>query len=360
MIVAVPSFVLSTRGFAFGRRLWARRRRLPVGSARSLGLVTAVVGIIVASGCRSSEPDPATAASSPMFASSSDTSKPGTEAQPTVPSLRRVASRLVLGDEMLWAGGESTRPLTVAVSGLADDPRYSAVAGRWPDTVTRLGKNPEQLLALAPDLVLLADFTDVEYRNAIAPHLTALEFDSFSGFAAYRTAVSKLSTALGRPQFGARLLAAFDERHAAIAAETTRLAAADSSRRPTCLVWQFDSTAGADTTFHDAAELAGCRNRAAMAEVSGHRRVDVEEMLSWDPDFVVLSCGEAGCEMAMAQFGERPGVRQLSAVAAGRLIAIEPPYLSTTGFGMLELAAQIQRGVYGANPLPPAPVDASG
>ena len=80
---------------------------------------------------------------------------------------RRVASRTVFADEVLWALGPEVRERVVGLSPMADDPRYSTVAGLWPSTTPRLGRNPEELLALGPDLVILASFSEVEYRAAI-------------------------------------------------------------------------------------------------------------------------------------------------------------------------------------------------
>jgi hypothetical protein len=56
----------------------------------------------------------------------------------------------------------------------------------------------------------------------------------------------------------------------------------------------------------------------------------------------VIGCGEQPCARALASFAEQPGLGRLPAVAAGRVIAIEAPYLSSTGEGMLELAARMQ------------------
>src|SRR5688572_3082495 len=80
---------------------------------------------------------------------------------------QRIASRTVFADEVLWALGPEVQARVVGLSPMADDGRYSTVAGQWPDATARLGRNPEELLALAPDLVILASFSEVEYRAAI-------------------------------------------------------------------------------------------------------------------------------------------------------------------------------------------------
>src|SRR5690606_34682536 len=106
--------------------------------------------------------------------------------------------------------------------------------------------------------------------------------------------------------------------------------------RPSCLSWGHGSTPGAETTFHAAAEAAGCVNVPAVAGLSGHRRVDAEQVLAWDPDFVILSCrddGESDCALARAEFEQLAGLGGLRAVRRDQVIMIPPPLLSTTGVG---------------------------
>ena len=319
------------------------------GAGWEVGLTLAILALTVACGDKRDGPEAAVDVRSQGAGSSrSRLAAANTRAGASdLEAPAKVASKLVWGDEMLWSGGELTRSKTVALSALVDDTRYSTVAGEWPQSVPRLGNNPEQILALGPDIVLLAGFTAAEYRAAIAGHISELEFEAFTGFAAHRRAIRTLAQRLDQPSLATRALATFDGEHERLARQTRETAGTAASRWPTCLLWQFDSTAGSDTTFSDAVELAGCRNRAAMAGVSGHHRVDVEQMLAWNPDFIVLSCGEAGCEAAVTQFVERPGIRRLSAVTQGRIVAIPPPFLSTTGLGMLELAGRIHDGVHG-------------
>ncbi|MEE9382939.1 MAG: ABC transporter substrate-binding protein [Nannocystaceae bacterium] len=255
-----------------------------------------------------------------------------------------MASRTILGDELSWSGGAVTRSRTVAVSGLADDPRYSPVVGKWGAGVVRLGANPEQMLALAPDLALLASFTSEEYRVAVAPHVQVLSFGAFTGFEAYRRALKRYGMAMGEPALAAELLREFEAAREKIAARRDGMWREVSSR-PTCMSWSFRNTAGSGTTFHDAAQLAGCRNHAAMGGVDGHRRVDTEQLLAWNPDYLVIGCGAVACERARGQLAAKPGMAGLAAVREGRVITIASPYLSTTGAGMLELARLIQVGL---------------
>lgn len=250
---------------------------------------------------------------------------------------KRIASRTVFADEVLWALGPEVRARVVALSPMADDARYSMVAGQWPTSTPRLGTDPEQLLALAPDLVIVASFNAPEYRAAIEGQVDVLTLEDFSGFAGYLDNVARIGEALGERAAADVLRERFVARQAELEA-----ARPPASERPSVIGWDYGHVPAAETSFDDAARCAGFVNVPAREGLSGHPRVDAEQLVAWNPAWVVLSCGEGSCAEAIARFAEQPGFAELDAVVREQVIAIEPPYLGTVGEGMLELAARMQ------------------
>jgi ABC-type Fe3+-hydroxamate transport system substrate-binding protein len=250
---------------------------------------------------------------------------------------QRVVSRTVFADEVLWALGPTVHARVVGVSPMADDPRYSMVAGLWPSETPRLGRNPEQLLALAPDLVILASFSEVEYRAAIEGKVAVLELDDFDGFASYVANLERIGDALGVADEAARLRDEFTTRRATLEARRP-----PEDQRPSVIAWDHGYVPGSETSFDDAASTAGFRNLAAAHDLVGHQRIDAEQLIAWQPEWIVIGCGEQTCAEAITQLGEQPGFSRLAAVTSGHVIAIESPYLATTGAGQLELAARMQ------------------
>lgn len=255
-----------------------------------------------------------------------------------------IGSMIVLGDELLAALGPEVRARTVAVSALADDRRYSLSAAAWPAEMPRLSKNPEDAIALELEVLVVASFTDEEYRAAVRPAIPhVVELGDFTGLEGYLANVTRVGEAVGAVTQAAALREAFSARIAAVRAQQ-----AHTARPPTCLTWGHGSVAGANTTFHAAAEAAGCVNMPALAGLDGHRRVDAEQVVAWDPDFIILSCrddGENDCDAARADFAAQAGFGELRALKQGQTIMIPPPFLSTTGAGMAELAERIQAGL---------------
>jgi iron complex transport system substrate-binding protein len=250
---------------------------------------------------------------------------------------QRIASRTVFADEVLWALGEAVRARVVGLSPMADDTRYSTVAGKWPASTPRLGTDPEQLLALAPDLVIVASFNAPEYRAAIEDKVSVLTLEDFSGFDGYLDNVERIGEALGEPAAARVQIDRFVARRSELEAARPR-----ASARPSVVGWDYGHVPAANTSFDDAANCAGFVNVPSTAGLSGHPRVDAEQLVAWNPDWIVLSCGEGSCSEAIARLGAQPGFAALEAVVRGQVIAIEPPYLTTVGEGMLELAARMQ------------------
>lgn len=250
------------------------------------------------------------------------------------PAERSLASNVIPTDELLWELGPQVRDRVRAVSSLADDARYSQVANKWPDSVTRLGTNPEEVLAIDPDLLFVASFSTPEYRAALEGKVGLVVLEGFNGFDDYRKNLDVIGDAVGAREATDALKVRFDTRLAAVEAKRP-------TKAPTCLSWSEGYVAGANTSFADIARAAGCRPIAAEKGLQGHQPLDLEQILAWDPDVFVIPCG-GDCKRARDQLSQRPGLESLRAVREGQVVTIESAVLSSVGEGMLEFAAQLQ------------------
>ena len=251
----------------------------------------------------------------------------------------RVVSQVVLADEVLWELGPEVHGRVVGVSTMADDARYSTVAGRWPRAVPRVAGASEDLVALAPDLVVVADFTAIETRALLERlGIPTLHLAGFDGFADYRRHVATLADALGVPARGHALIAAFDERLAGLQA---RFAPTDA---PGIVSWQEGTVAGTGTIFADQATAAGYRLLAAEHGIAGHQSLALERLLVWDPEYVVVAClgdDASGCAQAERDFAALPGAGAIRAARTGGVIAVPSDLLYSTGRAMLDVVELI-------------------
>ena len=258
---------------------------------------------------------------------------------------RRVLSLTVLSDEILWALGPETRARVVGLSVMADDPRYSRVAGLWPAEVPRLAVTSEGLLARDPDLVVIASFTSPEIKALLtSQRVRLLEFDSFTGFADYRAHLRALASAVDAAPVGERAVAELDARLTALATRRPAITAI------TAVSWGDGYAATGGTTFADIAAAAGLVNLPERAGLSGHVPVAMEQLVAWDPEVIVISCPAAApddpaCAAAEAAFAAGPGLAATRAARQRGVIAIPARDLGSTGEGMVVAAELLQARV---------------
>ncbi len=249
---------------------------------------------------------------------------------------QRIVSRVVLADELLWQLGPAVRARVVSVSILADDPRHSAVAGRWPTTVARTTGSGEGLVALDPDLVIVGAFTNADVRSLLrGAGIETLVIDRLGGFEDFRANLRTIASAVHAEAEGNSLSKRFD----AGLAELRRPAPAE----PIPIVsWAEGIVAGRGTTFDDAAAWVGLRNLPAFHGLVGHKRISLEQMVAWDPAVIVVSCTPGECDQTSAATARRVGIAGTRAAKAHAVVAIEHNVLTSTGVGMLDLVAALR------------------
>ncbi len=259
----------------------------------------------------------------------------------------RVVSQIVLADEVLWDLGPEVRATVVAVSSMADDPRYSRVAGAWPAALPRVAGTSETLLVLAPTLIILASFTAAETRELLErAGLPMLVLERFDGFEDYRANVRAIAGAVSASAAGERVISDFDARLAAL-----RRASSPRPGPPLRAVsWNEGSVPAAGTSFDDIATAAGLANLPAEDGRRGHLQVSVEQLVAWDPDVIVIPCGDLECSEAAAALAARAGLHATRAVRRGAVIGVPSHELYSSGAGMLDVVARLRSADPGSPP----------
>ena len=226
----------------------------------------------------------------------------------------------------------------VAVHELARDPGFSLVADEASGLPT-VGASPEQLLSARPDLVVVDAFTRAETLALLA---------------AADVPVVRTADPRGFDDIGANVRRIGEVTHLAAAADRLaramqqRLAAIRDAGRdlPPWRVLSLDGalhTYGRGSLFDAVVTAAGARNVAAEHGVGPFRKLDVEEVLSWRPDAIVLSLppdGEPGTPEWLRQM---PGMQLLPCVAKGRLVFVPGALLGTTSHRLVDAVELLQR-----------------
>ena len=225
---------------------------------------------------------------------------------------RRVASMNLSADEVLAEILPAGR--LVGVTRFVDEPGTSNIVGRVPPSVFRFQKaDMERLVALAPDLVVVSEYTDADFlklveRSGMRWH----RMQGLNSIAGVRQAIVDLGRVVGAEEAARRLVERYD---ATLADLARRLAGA---KRPRVLYWSGEMTAGGDTAIGALIEAAGAANVGREMGVQGIAPPGAERAFVADPDVVLVTSYPGGVEAVR----EHPLLSRLRAVREGRVVVM--------------------------------------
>ena len=266
-----------------------------------------------------------------------DAKQPWREAgwRPTSPPQRIVAAS-VLATEVLLAIAPRERIAGVHV--LAADPRYSLVVDAAKG-LPAVGAEPEQLLAVRPDLVICDAFTRPEtlalLSAADVPVVVTGNPGSFDDIAANLRHIGRLCHLEPAAE---QLVALMQERLRALQVRAPEVAA--------WRVMNLDGglhTYGKGSLFAALVAAAGARCEAVERGVGPFRKLDVEALLGWQPDALVVSASEAEGAELPAWIRQHPVIPMLPCVEARRVVRAPGALFNTMSHRLVEAAEFLQR-----------------
>ncbi len=243
---------------------------------------------------------------------------PAPPAGPKAPP-RRIASLNLTADEVLVEILPTDR--LVAVTAASDDVGTSNVVGRVPPTVARFRKaDLERLVALAPDLVVVSEYTDPDFlylleRSGLRYH----RMEGLRSLAGNRQAILDLGAAVGARAGAEKLVARYD---AVLAELAERLRGVT---RPRVMYWASGMTAGGDTAIGALIDSAGAHNVGAEIGVVGIGPVGAERAFTADPDVVLIGVWPGARESLV----QHPLLSRLRALREGRVVEMPTELLVT-------------------------------
>ena len=259
-------------------------------------------------------------------------------AQTNLPKPQRIASLSVGTDEILCALVPPDR--IVALSKYAADPEVSYIA----DIAQRIGvfveREPERLLALQADLILLARYTKAELRQAVEQTGTpTLVVEEFRSLADVESNIRRIGHVVGE----------VERAEAVIADMRAKLAEARAALRSDRVGWRALYlmppliVAGRDTLADVKLTAAGLRN--AASDVTGHVALSAEALLARDPDLIFVATGLAADQGFQDQLLANRQLAALSAVRKRRILALPSRSLRTVSHHIADAVGDIVRAV---------------
>jgi iron complex transport system substrate-binding protein len=254
---------------------------------------------------------------------------------------RRIVSTYLGADEIL---AELVPPdRVVGVSFFADDPAISSCAGVYPAGVPRLRTQVETILALQPDLVCVAGFSEPNaLRLMIGAGLPVLRWSRFETFADILANLRLLGAAVGADGRAAAIAGAVE---ATLGDLARRLAGV---RRLPVLYYDPPSfTVGRDTLIDEIITRAGGANVAAAAGIRGPGQIGIEAVLGLDPEAIVVPRYGAG-PPPIETLRATPLWRDVPAVRAGRVYQAPGAFMGDVSHHAVQGLARLARVLHPA------------
>ena len=260
----------------------------------------------------------------------------GLGSEVTIPQKpQRIVSLTLATDEILLSLVATER--VRAVTYLAGDSIWTNVSETARQVEHTVQSDPEQIIALEPDLVLAATYNNPDHikllRDAGIPVVVVSLFDSVDQVADNIRYVARLTGDEARAE---ELIAAMEERLAAIEA-----LAAKAETKPRVLFYTaFGSSAGKGSTFSDIVQRAGGINLGDEALDGPFGEISLEKIVELNPDVIITDefSPEDNAEW-QENFSNHPALANVNAKKNGRIYTVPARHIST-------LSHYIVEGVY--------------
>ena len=250
----------------------------------------------------------------------------------------RILSGVLASDEILTALVPPER--LAAVTYLVDEPGLSDIAKLLPPDLPRIHAEAETMLALRPDLVVLASYTRATtVRLLVAAGIPVLRFQWYRSFADIMDSIRLLAAAVGADGDGARLIDDMQQRIAEVEKRTQDLA------RPRVLYYGGGGySAGEDTLIDAMITLAGGHNVARDVGLQGQARLPLEIAVSLRPEVILVSEWERSTGgNGAAAFLHHPVWADVPAVRAGHVYGIKGAWLTSVSHYSVKALEAIAR-----------------
>ena len=215
---------------------------------------------------------------------------------------------------------------------------------RWPAERRFSQFSAEVLLDFDPDLVIVSPWQDQSTIERLSESgVRVVELPKVESLDDIRASIRVAAEALQAEERAQLLLADFDAR-----VEALERAARARGRVAGLVYTNYGSggwAAGGGTTAHHMLLLAGVDNVAAEAGRQGHDMLGIEELLSMDPDILVISQASRDYGVTRAFLEQEPALASLGAIAEGRIVELPAALFSTASHHLLDAAEALAREV---------------
>ncbi len=249
---------------------------------------------------------------------------------------RRILAASILSAEVVLA--VAPRERVAAVLGLATDARYSQCADAAA-SVARVEADPEAMVAATPDLVIVDEFSRAEVPLLLrAAGIAVIRTHSATNFDDVIDNIRIIGFALGCDAAAEQVVDTMRHRLGTLAVGAAEIA----DWRVMNLNGDLD-TYGRRSLLDAAVRAAGARHLPAERGVGGYQKLDVETVLAWNPDALIIGVEPGSGEARAAWLHQYPGLNLLDCVRRDHVLYLPAALLGATSQHAPAVAEHIQQ-----------------
>lgn len=195
----------------------------------------------------------------------------------------RIVSATLVTDEILAALVDSSR--IKGVTFLADNPSISNIPGHYPEEITRISGEVEEIIALQPDLVFISAYTRAETVNLLLnTNIPVVRLTEFNSFEEISQSFKLVAAVTGSSEKASDKLNQIALRLKKLQQQLK------GSPRPRVLFYNLNGgSSGPNSTIDEIIALAGGFNVLRETGIKGSRNINEEFAIALQPDIVLMS-----------------------------------------------------------------------
>jgi iron complex transport system substrate-binding protein len=260
---------------------------------------------------------------------------------------QRIVS-LTLGTDEIVLGLVPIERIT-ALTYLADDPGISNVAEQAKKIPKKVKANPEEIIALQPDLLIIADWQPIDLIQTIREAgIPVYVYKTPSTIMDVKQVIQEIAHVVGEEESGKQIVTRMDRQLSIVA---TALEKVIPEQRKTVVQFSLmGGSGGKGSLFDDICQYASVVNGAAKVGVGMNSLMSKEQVVQANPDVFILPTwdytGKRDLNQFKAEIQDDPAFQTLTAIKQQQLFMMPDRHLTCSSQYIVQGVADIARVTY--------------